>query len=169
MPSVAALPDARLDMLTAWAASAIGTPAFDVDLASADASFRRYFRLTLATPWRGHPTLIVMDAPPPKEDCQPFVRVAHLLAAAGLHAPAVFAEDLTRGFLLLSDLGDRTYLAALDAASASRLYSDATDALIRWQRATRAGELPPYDEALLTRELNLFPDWYIARLEAFCP
>ena len=163
MPSVAALPDARLDMLTAWAASAIGTPAFDVDLASADASFRRYFRLTLATPWRGHPTLIVMDAPPPKEDCQPFVRIARLLAAAGLHAPAVFAEDLTRGFLLLSDLGDRTYLAALDAASAPGLYSDATAALIRWQRATRAGELPPYDEALLSRELNLFPDWYIAK------
>jgi aminoglycoside/choline kinase family phosphotransferase len=163
MPSVARLPDARLELLAAWTASAIGTPTFDIAPASADASFRRYFRITLAAPWRGHATLIVMDAPPPKEDCQPFVRVAHLLSAAGLHAPAVLAEDLTRGFLLLSDLGDRTYLAALDATSAPKLYSDATDALIRWQHATRDGELPPYDEVLLTRELNLFPDWYIAR------
>src|SRR5215471_11161038 len=144
------MPDARLEMLTAFAASAIGTPTFDVAVASADASFRRYFRITPAAPWRGHPTLIVMDAPPPKEDCRPFVRVAHLLAAAGLHAPAVFAEDLARGFLLLSDLGDRTYLAALDANSAPGLYSDATNALIRWQQATRDGELPAYDESLLT-------------------
>jgi N-acetylmuramate 1-kinase len=157
------MPDARLELLTAWTASAIGTPAFDVAVASADASFRRYFRITLATPWRGHATLIVMDAPPPKEDCRPFVHVAHLLSAAGLHAPAVLAEDLARGFLLLSDLGNRTYLAALDANSAPGLYSDATDALIRWQQATGAGELPPYDEALLTRELDLFPDWYVAR------
>jgi aminoglycoside/choline kinase family phosphotransferase len=75
----------------------------------------------------------------------------------------VIAEDLARGFLLLSDLGDRTYLAALDPASAPKLYAEASDALIRWQRATRPGELPPYDEALLRRELDLFPDWYIAK------
>ena len=163
MPSVAASTDLRLDALASFVASAIGTADFGIALASADASFRRYFRITPGTPWRGHATLIVMDAPPQNEDCRPFVHVARLLAAAGVHAPAVFAEDLGRGFLLLSDLGLRTYLAALDSASAPKLYADASEALIRWQRATRDGELPPYDEALLTRELNLFPDWYIAR------
>lgn len=163
MPSVAAVTDLRLDTLTSWVASAIGTAEFGVALASADASFRRYFRIKPVAPWRGHATLIVMDAPPPNEDCRPFVRVAHLLAAAGVHAPTVIADDLARGFLLLSDLGDCTYLAALDAASAPKLYAEASDALIRWQRATRDGELPPYDEALLRRELDLFPDWYIAR------
>lgn len=163
MPSVAAVTDLRLDTLTSWVASAIGTAEFGVALASADASFRRYFRIKPVAPWRGHATLIVMDAPPPNEDCRPFVRVAHLLAAAGVHAPTVIADDLARGFLLLSDLGDCTYLAALDAASAPKLYAEASDALIRWQRATRDGELPPYDEALLRRELDLFPDWYIAK------
>ena len=163
MPSVAAVTDLRLDTLTSWVASAIGTAEFGVAIASADASFRRYFRIKPVAPWRGHATLIVMDAPPPNEDCRPFVRVAHLLAAAGVHAPTVIADDLARGFLLLSDLGDCTYLAALDAASAPKLYAEASDALIRWQRATRDGELPPYDEALLRRELDLFPDWYIAR------
>jgi len=163
MPSAAASPDARLDALTAWAGAAMDTSEFALAPASADASFRRYFRITPEAPWRGHATIIAMDAPPPKEDCRPFVHVARLLAAAGVHAPAVLADDLARGFLLLSDLGDRTYLAALDAASAPKLYADATDALIRWQTATRDGELPPYDEALLSRELALFPDWFVAR------
>lgn len=163
MPSVAASTDHRLDALTIFVAGAIGTADFGIAPASADASFRRYFRITPVTPWRGHATLIVMDAPPTTEDCRPFVHVARLLAAAGVHAPTVFGEDFGGGFLLLSDLGDRTYLAALDSASAPKLYADASEALIRWQRATRGGELPPYDEALLTRELNLFPDWYIGR------
>ena len=163
MPSAAASPDARLDALTAWAGAAMNTSEFALAPASADASFRRYFRITPVAPWRGHATIVAMDAPPPKEDCRPFVHVARLLAAAGVHAPAVLADDLARGFLLLSDLGDRTYLAALDAASAPKLYADATDALIRWQTATRDGELPPYDDALLSRELALFPDWFVAR------
>jgi aminoglycoside/choline kinase family phosphotransferase len=163
MPSVAAVTDLRLNTLTSFVASAIGTSDFRIALASADASFRRYFRITPVAPWRGHPTLIVMDAPPPREDCRPFLHVANLLAAAGVHAPKVIADDLARGFLLLSDLGDRTYLDALDPASAPKLYAEASDALIRWQRATKPGELPPYDEALLRRELDLFPDWYIAK------
>jgi len=163
MPSVAALTDLRQDALVSFAASVIGSPDFGIAPASADASFRRYFRITPAAPWRGHATLIVMDAPPAKEDCRPFVHVAQLLAAAGVHAPAVIAEDLAQGFLLLSDLGERTYLAALDAASAPTLYAEASAALIRWQLATREGELKPYDERLLRRELDLFPEWYIAR------
>jgi aminoglycoside/choline kinase family phosphotransferase len=155
--------DARLDLLRAWVEAEISTEAFTLAPASADASFRRYFRIVPAAPWRRHATLIAMDAPPPMENCRPFVHVARLLRAAGVHAPEVLAEDLERGLLLLSDLGDTTYLAALDESSAPRLYSDALDALVRWQRASRDGELPPYDEAALTRELNLFPEWYVGK------
>jgi aminoglycoside/choline kinase family phosphotransferase len=155
--------DARLDALRAWAAVTLGTGAFALAPASADASFRRYFRIAPAAPWRGHATLIAMDAPPPLEDCRPYVKVARLLRAAGINAPEVLAQDLDHGFLLLTDLGECTYLSVLDPESAPRLYSDAIDALILWQCATREGELPAYDEALLTRELNLFPDWYVAK------
>jgi len=126
--------------------------------ASADASFRRYFRVTLEGT-----TLIAMDAPPPREDCRPFVHVASLMAAAGLHVPTVLASDLQSGFLLLSDLGNTTYLSAINEQNADALFSDATDALLRWQLASREGVLPPYDEALLRRELDLFPEWYVGR------
>src|SRR5258708_32753740 len=104
-----------------------------------------------------------MDAPPEKEDCRPFVRIAQSLSEGGGHAPGVHGQDLAAGFLLLSDPGIRTYLAELNAANAGTLLGDATDALIRWQLATRPGDLPPYDEALLRRELDLFPQWYVAR------
>ena len=106
-----------------------------------------------------------MDAPPQHEDCRPFIQVAALLRQAGLNAPAVLAQDLEQGFLLLTDLGTTTYLAALqqDDAVADALFRDATDALITWQLASRPGVLPPYDAALLRRELDLFPDWYLAR------
>ncbi len=165
MPPVAshAAPDARLDLLRGWIEDELGTPAFALAPASADASFRRYFRVAPAQPWRGHATLIAMDAPPPMESCAPFVHVARLLREADVHAPEVLAGDLERGLLLLEDLGDTTYLAALDERSAPQLYADALDALVRWQRASVEAELPPYDEAALTRELNLFPDWYVAR------
>jgi aminoglycoside/choline kinase family phosphotransferase len=126
--------------------------------ASADASFRRYFRLDAAGG-----TLIAMDAPPAQEDSRPYVHVAGLLHAAGLNAPHILAQDLAQGFLLLSDLGRETYLNVLNDDNAAALYSDAIDALVRWQLASRAGELPAYDAALLARELALFPDWYVAR------
>ena len=155
--------DARLEALSAFSARALRTREFALAPASADASFRRYFRFALATPWRGHSTLVVMDAPPPMEDCRPFVHVSSLMCAAGLNAPAVLADDLEHGFLLLTDLGTRTYLAELDERTAPALYSDAINSLIRWQQATREGKLPHYDEALLARELALFPDWYVAR------
>ncbi len=145
-----------------WLAPHIG-PSFKLTPASEDASFRRYWRATLDD---GR-SYVAMDAPPDKEDCRPFVRVARMLAAAGVHAPQVIAEDLGRGFLLLSDLGTRTYLRELNAGiganEAAQLFADATDSLLRWQLATRAGELPPYDEALLRREMNLFPEWYIGK------
>jgi aminoglycoside/choline kinase family phosphotransferase len=161
--------DARFDTLGAWLERVLPAPMESIAPASADASFRRYFRVTLAReialPDTGSRvrTLIAMDAPPPQEDCRPFVAVAKLLAAANVHAPAVLAEDLPRGFLLLSDLGTRTYLAELSEATAPALYRDAIAALVRWQVASREGVLPCYDEALLARELNLFADWYVAK------
>src|SRR5215470_8179687 len=161
--------DARLDLLRGWLAASLPAPMTAIAPASSDASFRRYFRVTLAEPIvvpdqrERAATLIAMDAPPPQEDCRPFVAAAKLLTAAGVHAPAVLAADFARGFLLLTDLGDRMYVDALDATSAPRLYRDASGALVRWQLASRDGALPPYDEALLKRELDLFPDWYLAK------
>ncbi len=108
-------------------------------------------------------TLIVMDAPPPQEDCRPFIHVAGLMSAAGLNVPTLLAHDVEQGFILMSDLGPTTYLAALDENNADSLFRDAIDALIRWQLASREGILPAYDEALLRRELDLFPDWYVRR------
>ncbi len=144
----------------------LGTRDYALAPASEDASFRRYFRVTLTAPYPPSGdalTLIVMDAPPPRENCAPFVRIAALLADAGVHAPTVLAQDLDRGFLLLTDLGTTTYLQALNDGNANDLFSDALDALVRWQLATREGALPPYDETLLRRELELFPEWYVSR------
>ena len=132
---------------------------YSFEPASADASFRRYFRVSLAD----GSTRIVMDAPPEHEDCRPFLKVAALFRDAGVHVPEVYAEDLAQGFLLLSDLGHTTYLNVLNATTAPKLYRDANAALVDIQRASRPGVLPDYDHALLSRELDLFPDWYVAR------
>ncbi len=159
-------PAQRLAALTAWLERTLGATPSALAPASADASFRRYFRATLRG---GHAlapdarTLVVMDAPPPMEDCRPFVHVAALLHAAGVHAPRILAQDLDQGFLLLTDLGDTTYLKAMGDDNAQPLYLDAIDALIRFQVASRPQVLPDYDEALLRRELDLFPQWYVAR------
>jgi hypothetical protein len=148
----------RYASLQDWIARQFPGKAFTLSPASADASFRRYFRVTFPDS-----TLIAMDAPPPQEDCRPFVRVAALMADANIHVPAVLAQDLVRGFLLLSDLGATTYLAALNPGNADQLFSDAIDTLVRWQLASREDVLPAYDKALLRRELDLFPEWYIGR------
>ena len=137
--------------------------AFTLTTASADASFRRYFRVHLSQQYLDGLTLIAMDAPPPQEDCTPFINVAKLLLDAGLNVPKVIAQDLQNGFLLLSDLGDDTYLSQLNQDNALKLYGDATSALIKMQLASKAHDLPPYDEALLTREMQLFPDWYVSK------
>ena len=149
----------RLELVHDWLARQFPGQPLSVAPASADASFRRYFRIT----FDDGQTRIVMDAPPEHEDCRPFVQVAGLLHAAGVHAPEILAQDLERGLLLLTDLGSTTYLDALDASNADGLFRDALDALVKWQLASRPDALPPSDEALLRRELNLFPDWYVAR------
>ncbi len=151
--------DVRREALKSWLAPQLDGLSFTLAPASEDASFRRYWRATLDD---GR-TFVAMDAPPDKEDCRPFVRVARMLREAGVHAPEVLAQDLGQGFLLLTDLGTRTYLQELNAGNAAQLFAEATDTLLRWQLATRPGELPPYDEALLRREMNLFPEWYVAK------
>ena len=131
-------------------------------IASADASFRRYLRVDT----QAGASLIVMDAPPDKENCEPFVKVAKLMQSAGLKAPEVLAWHEAQGFMLLTDLGDQTMMSAIDVKNPQAnhaLYMQAVDALIAWQLSSKAGVLPPYDEALLNRELSLFPDWYLAQ------
>jgi N-acetylmuramate 1-kinase len=158
--------DPRLSILAEWLANTLHSDAFTLAPASEDASFRRYFRVTLPGPHAmapGAATLIAMDAPPPREDCRPFVHVAALMAEAGINAPRVLARDIGRGFLLLTDLGPTTYLRALDKSNADDLFTDAIDTLLRWQLASRPDVLPPYDAALLRRELELFPEWYVGR------
>ena len=150
--------DLRLEFLTRWTQQVLGTEQLEIAPASADASFRRYFRIH-----NGHDTFIAMDAPPDKEDVRPFLHVANLLHAAGVHVPRAIAEDVANGYLLLTDLGAQTFLEVLNERNADELFSTAIDALIKWQLASKPGELPPYDAALLRRELSLFPDWYLAK------
>ena len=130
--------------------------------ASADASFRRYLRIDTAA----GASCIVMDAPPDKENCRPFVQVQGLLAAAGLNVPRILAWNEPDGFMLLSDLGHQTLIELLDPTrpqDAFAWYQQATDVLLDWQKASQPGVLPAYDEALLRRELALFPDWYLGK------
>ncbi len=157
--------DQRLDELQGWlrtVPAGYGLRTESLRPASDDASFRRYFRVDAADT-----TMIAMDAPPPQEDCRPFVHAAQVLGEAGLSVPTVHEADLERGFLLLRDLGTRTYLDELSAATAPRLYGDALTALTRLQQASRGGVFPDYDRALLERELMLFPQWYIGRHRGF--
>lgn len=147
----------RQQQLQDWLNQVLAGEPYQLTTASADASFRRYFRLTF-TDGR---TLIAMDAPPPQEDCRPFVQVAKVFGEAGLNVPQVQHQNIEQGFLLLSDLGNTTYLSALNESSASKLYLDANQALIKLQLASKPDVFPVYDEALLTREMQLFPDWYI--------
>jgi hypothetical protein len=141
----------------------LGVDSLDIAPASADASFRRYFRIAANQGGAKGRDYIVMDAPPAHEDCRPFIAVAKLFGDTGVHVPQVLAADLEQGFLLLTDLGSTTYLSALNADTARELYLASNDALIRIQQASRPGLLPEYDRALLTRELMLFPEWYVAK------
>lgn len=150
----------RLAQLEHWLRADLGLRQFDLTPASGDASFRRYFRVR----YDGC-TRIVMDAPPAHEDCRPYLAVARAFHTLGLNVPEIFAQDLAQGFLLLSDLGARQYLHELNDASVDKLYGDALDALLTLQaRCTEATlELPPYDHALLMREMSLFAEWFVAK------
>ncbi|MCL2636081.1 MAG: phosphotransferase [Betaproteobacteria bacterium] len=151
----------RDQLVTGWVASRFPNQAVGIAPASTDASFRRYFRLT----WPDGATRILMDAPPDREDCRPFIQVAGLLAKAGLAAPRVLDQDLENGFLVLTDLGRISYLDALNAdlSLADLLIRPVLDVLVKWQLSSTAATLPPYDAPLLRRELDLFPEWFIGR------
>lgn len=153
--------DIRLAQLERWLSQLFGARDFGLAPASADASFRRYFRVT-----RGNQTWIAMDAPPEKENIEPYIRIANLLVAVGVNAPQILQSNLAEGFLLNSDLGSRTYLTDIDAgADADHLYGDAMTALVQIQANghAHARQLPDYDGALLRREMTLFPEWFCDR------
>ncbi|WP_434696635.1 phosphotransferase [Pseudomonas sp. Z1-14] len=160
--------DVRLQHLKVWLDEQLpilftqqgwgAVPPATLTAASSDASFRRYFR------WQGEGrSLIVMDAPPPQENCKPFVDIAFLLAKSGINVPKIYAEDLDRGFLLLNDLGNQTYLDVINGENADDLFRDALQALLAFQQLPMVAPLPSYDVALLRRELELFPEWYVKR------
>jgi N-acetylmuramate 1-kinase len=161
--------DQRVNELNDWLGSVAprhGLVAASLRPASDDASFRRYYRIDAPSnpnSLQSSGTLIIMDAPPPREDCRPFVHAAEVFKQAGVSVPEVLETDLSRGFLLLSDFGATTYLESLNADTAAVLYDSASAALVRIQQASRPGVFPAYDRALLERELMLYPDWYIAR------
>jgi N-acetylmuramate 1-kinase len=153
--------DSRLTLIRQWVAEDLGFEGCRIEPASADASFRRYFRLT-----RGADSYIVMDAPPDKEPLAPFVSVAQALIGIGLNVPVILARDAARGLLLLSDFGTRLYLDELAAErEVERLYGDALAALVVMQTRGQeaAGRLPPYDRAALLREMELMPEWFLSR------
>ena len=155
--------DERLRQLQDWLRGPLALAGARCAPASADASFRRYFRV-----WHGEQTFIAMDAPPALEDVRPFLQVAALLAATGINVPQVVAEHPAAGFLLLGDLGSTQYqtvLATADLATRDQLYADAAQTLLQLQvrGATAAEQLPAYSVALLARELELFPEWFLER------
>ena len=148
----------RLQSMRSWL-KRMGYQDYRLDPASADASFRAYWRLVVR-----QESFIIMDAPPDKEPCADFIRVACKLRDAGLSAPEIIDCDLVQGFLLLTDFGDQDYLSALDQDNLPRLYGDALDALHVMQARIGSDDLPDYDEALLRREMALFHDWFLQRL-----
>ena len=150
----------RLRELNEWLGRQPGLNGYKIAPASADASFRRYFRVSFQ-----EKSLIAMDAPPEKEDCSQFIRVGRAMRAMGLNVPEIVAENQSLGFLLLTDLGSRPYLNELNEASVERLYGDALGALVTLQVCGHGAQeiLPPYDRALLMREMELFREWYLTR------
>lgn len=151
--------DLRLELIRQWLETDCDLSDFVIEVASADASFRRYFRVRLNdNPVQSY---IVMDAPPDKEDCAPFIKIAQLLEGAGVHAPHIYQYDAAQGFMLLSDLGNCAYLDQLNQHTADTLYADAITAIINMQQIN--AELPAYNESLLRTEMSLFGDWYLAR------
>jgi aminoglycoside/choline kinase family phosphotransferase len=163
--STSADKDTRLAQLIEWLGTLGLVEAGSQRPASSDASFRRYFRLDVVPAMRARlgATLVAMDAPPERENVPAFIHVAGLLQGAGVNVPAIVARDVERGFLLLSDLGTTTYLQRLDADNAAFMYSDAVEALLKFQLHSQPGVLPEFDRAFALREMNLFPEWYLGK------
>ena len=151
--------DPRLWQLNEWLMAVLPHGEFSLEVASSDASFRRYFRV-----WQDDKTLIVMDAPPQHEASEPFVTIAEFMARFDIHVPRIFAKNLEQGFLLLSDLGNTSYLSQLNAASADQLYRAAIDEIIKMQCVPLSGiDLPLYNAQRLQQEMDLFPEWFLGR------
>lgn len=157
--------DARLAQLNDWLASTGLVEVGTGRPASVDASFRRYFRYDVVPAMQDKlgATLVAMDAPPERENVPAFIHVQGLLFDAGVTVPAIAARNVEQGFLLLGDLGNTTYLSRLDSDNAAFMYSDAVDALLKFQMASQPGVLPEFDRAFILRELNIFPEWYLNR------
>ena len=151
----------RLEQIKQWL-NRQGIRDFDITPASSDASFRRYFR---TTPADGGETRIIMDAPPDKEDCTPFIHVTGMMLDMGLHVPRILAQDLEQGFLMLTDLGSEQYLSHLNDVSMEGMYGDALNALLKMHQSEdpRVGQLPAYDRELLMREMELFREWLLGK------
>ncbi len=157
--SESSVSDKRIEAMHAWLTSILGHSDYQLNIASGDASFRRYFRVQV-----GDESWIVMDAPPAREDCGPFIGISAALSKLGLHMPEVLQQDLEQGFLLLTDLGQQQYLQVLDQGNVDRLYGDALAVLATLQAgAATHYDFPPYDDALLMTEMNLFRDWLLDR------
>jgi aminoglycoside/choline kinase family phosphotransferase len=153
--------DARLALIHDWLSRELHLPGVRIEVASSDASFRRYFRAA-----SGARSYIVMDAPPEKEDVRPYLKVSRLLEELGVHVPHVHEADSARGLLLLEDLGTTPYLQQLERGSDSeRLYADALAALanIQLHGAAACAQLPLYGRSELAREMALMPEWFLAR------
>ncbi len=159
------VPDTRLAQLTTWLAPLGLVDITSIQPASADASQRRYFRFDVVESMRAKvgDTLIAMDAPPERENVPAFVKVAELLLEAGVTVPAIVAQDVPNGFLLLSDLGTTMYLSRIDVDNASFMYSDAVDAMIKFQLASQPDVLPEFNRAIIERDLIQFPEWYVGK------
>jgi aminoglycoside/choline kinase family phosphotransferase len=157
--------DTRLQLLLDWLRGLNVVDADSARPASADASFRRYFRVNVLPEQQAvlGTTLIVMDAPPERENVLGFVKLDEMLTHAGVAVPRIVATDYEAGFMLLSDLGSTTYLSALNHDNASTMYAEALEALVKFQVTSRPGVLPEYDRAFLQREMSLFPEWYIGK------
>jgi len=157
--------DARLTLLQDWLTSLDLVDVASARPASADASFRRYFRVDVlpAHQQRHGATLIAMDAPPERENVPAFLKVDQLLLEAGVTVPAIVAQDVAQGLVLMSDLGVSTYLQVLNPDNAATMYAEALGALVKIQKASQPGVLPEFDRAFMLREMNLFPEWYIEK------
>lgn len=141
-----------------WAAAALGLPRVVLRPVSGDASFRRYFRLEAS----GR-SLILMDAPPDREDSRPWVDIAQRLRTAGLNAPEIIRFDLAQGFGLLEDFGDTLYREIFTPETAAELMPGLFEVLRRMAAGVDCSGLPAYDAAVLQAEMDLLPDWYLER------